>query len=619
LLGQVIVDGTCIARTDGAASYDSEMPLKAGDVFAGYAILRVLAADGMGMVYLAQHPRLPRKSALRVLSIDLTADQRYRQQFQRSADVAVTLSHPNIPRIHDRGEYESQFWISMDYVDGRDAAQSLREHFPTGISPHEVLEIVTAVASALDYAHQHAVLHGDVKPANIVLAHPDSDARHVFLVDLGTARRAADATVAYPAPEQLVGERVDRRVDQYALACTAFELLTGSPPADIVHGRIATPPRLSDIRPEYARLDPTFAKAMANNPTDRFPRCQDFSRALQRELTPAPVRAHDADLQPQAPPPATAAPPLPPAPTPHRSRWRPRIVIPALVAILLVAAAAAAAGIQMFDKPTRPTFDGTFTATFGPASTFTGESVGGEQQELTWAVRSACGESGCVATASVIGGETYFASNFVFDNIDGRWIAANVSSGVCDEIDTEVWEFFSLQPQTDGSLAGEYSTLSSQGCTSKQAVTFTRAGDAGPGSEVTDPANQPPHALSPAQALHGRYVHTLTYTTGQSSRYSVVAQTNCLRTGDRCATLLYSQDRVQVLIFENGQWTWTDSDDGTCTNGLGEFSDEVRAEYPLPQPPQHPIELLGGRGHYERTNACPFSGDFSSSFQRTGD
>ena len=104
------------------------MPLVEGDVFAGYTILRSLGAGGMGEVYLVQHPRLPRREALKVLRAELTSDHEYRERFDREAAIVATLWHPNIVALHDRGEFDGQLWISMDFVDGTDAARLLRDH-----------------------------------------------------------------------------------------------------------------------------------------------------------------------------------------------------------------------------------------------------------------------------------------------------------------------------------------------------------------------------------------------------------------------------------------------------------------------------------------------------------
>src|SRR5215475_5732382 len=94
------------------------MPLADGQVYAGYTILRKLGEGGMGMVYLAQHPRLPRRDALKVLPAALTVDDEYRRRFNRESEIAATLWHPHIVEVHDRGELEGRLWISMDYVDG---------------------------------------------------------------------------------------------------------------------------------------------------------------------------------------------------------------------------------------------------------------------------------------------------------------------------------------------------------------------------------------------------------------------------------------------------------------------------------------------------------------------
>src|SRR6185312_2526010 len=151
--------------------------------------------------------------------------------------------HPHIVSVHDRGEYEGQLWISMDFVDGLDAARLLASRFPAGMPTDQVVRVVTAVASALDYAHKQGLLHRDVKPANIMLTHfdddDDDDERRILLADFGIARNLDDisgltatnmtvGTVAYSAPEQLMGEDIDGRADQYSLAATAYHVLTGS-------------------------------------------------------------------------------------------------------------------------------------------------------------------------------------------------------------------------------------------------------------------------------------------------------------------------------------------------------------------------------------------------------
>ncbi len=170
------------------------MSLAAGQMFAGYAILRRLGSGAMGEVYLVEHPRLPRRDALKVLAQQVSTDPTYRERFNREAQNAATLSHPHIVAVYDRGEYEGQLWISMGYVEGTDAASLLEERYRHGMPPDEVVRIVTAVADALDYAHQRQLLHRDVKPANILLAELDSGGWRAMLADFGIARRVDDSS-----------------------------------------------------------------------------------------------------------------------------------------------------------------------------------------------------------------------------------------------------------------------------------------------------------------------------------------------------------------------------------------------------------------------------------------
>lgn len=276
------------------------MPFKNGEVFAGYVIERLLGTGGMGEVYLAQHPRLPRHDALKVLSLAATADQEFQARFKREAELAATLWHPHIVGVLDRGEFNGRLWISMEYVDGMDAGQLVRDRYPDGMSEQDVTEIVTAVADALDFGHDRRLLHRDVKPENILVAAADGHRRRVLLTDFGIARKIDDVsnlteanvavgTISYVAPEQLLGKSLDGRADQYALAATTFFLLTGAPPFQdsnravvLSHHLNSPPPRISERRPELAHLDAVLAKALAKDPNKRYPTCAEFARALSQ-------------------------------------------------------------------------------------------------------------------------------------------------------------------------------------------------------------------------------------------------------------------------------------------------------------------------------------------------
>jgi serine/threonine-protein kinase len=641
------------------------MPLAVGEVFAGYTILRVLGAGAMGTVYLVQHPRLPRHDALKVLSADLTADPQYRARFVREADIAASLSHPNILGIHDRGESDGQFWISMDYVSGTDAARLLRKRYPHGMPVSLAMQIITAVGSALDHAHQRGLLHRDVKPANILIADPGSEAQRVFLADFGIARPVDDTagltatnvaigTVAYAAPEQLMGEPIDGRADQYALACTAFHLLTGAQPYDFSSAAVvitkhvmAPPPPIGQRRPELAVLEPVFARAMAKKPAERFPRCQEFTAQLQRGLDwgagatrPAPPPIHLPNAQdtqmaatgyaPFRPP---GLPPLPPAG--KRLGRRPRVLVAALVAAVLLIGGGIFAAVKLsgHHNPTAsapssaapPTTTGPFTGTYrgdyDPATDgLDGKPIEGDKPAtITWGVRSVCRPTGCVATASRLGGDTTAPSTMVFDDVGGHWVAVGLRTDTCGGANAEFWVVMILQPRPDSTLAGEFSKTSASRCAVKRAVTFTRTGDVDVNS-VSDPASQPPRVASPAEALHGRYHETRTSVGGGSTGGSNWAvRTDCLRTGERCMSVFHSPPvNVLPMVFGSGNWILALEWDEKCP--AGDMSHVKRnAEFSLPQPPQDPIPLLTGRGHQEQTGSCVLSAEIDEKFERTGD
>ena len=359
------VSGTPVILEDGEigmpsgnwpAGYDPTVGLTAGEHFAGFRIIRPLGAGGMGEVYLVAHPRLPRQEALKVLSPELSADPGYRQRFASEADLAARLWHPNIVEVRDRGDADGQLWISMAYVDGHDAARLLAQKYPAGMPAEQVIPVVAAVASALDYAQGKGTLHRDVKPANIFVSSATSSAEsRVLLGDFGIARDLADpagmtatgmtlGTLAYSAPEQLNGYPLDGRADQYALAATTHHLLTGAPlfavtnpVAAISRHLSAAPPKVSATHPELAPVDDVLAKALSKNPTDRYPRCADFAQALAAAATGSPsVISPNAPTQqaPVSPPSAAPAVTAPPA-----RGQQPRWILPAAlgaVAALIV-------------------------------------------------------------------------------------------------------------------------------------------------------------------------------------------------------------------------------------------------------------------------------------------
>lgn len=300
--------------------------LQTGASFAGYHLEGVLGQGGMGTVYLAKHPRLPRSVALKVLNREFSADHELQRRFEREADVVAQLDHPGIVGIFDRGTDDGYLWIAMQCVRGTDAATWDARAYPADVTAR----LIGETASALDYANQHGVLHRDVKPGNIVIADPEHgrDIRAI-LTDFGIARVATantqltatgtfTATLAYASPEQLSGEVVDHRSDQYSLACTLFAMYAGHPPytatnpGQVVAGHLSQPvPRLTALRPDLPpAVDAVIARAMAKRRDERFSSATEFTTAVSDALEGRHVAA-----------------PLPsPSPQPHVSdghAWQP--------------------------------------------------------------------------------------------------------------------------------------------------------------------------------------------------------------------------------------------------------------------------------------------------------
>ncbi|GAB3022307.1 serine/threonine-protein kinase [Mycobacterium bourgelatii] len=607
------------------------MSLEVGQEFAGYTIVRKLGAGGMGAVYLARHPRLPREDALKVLPADVTNDPHYRARFEREAEIAAALSHPSIVGIHDRGEYEGRLWISMDYVDGTDAAELLATRYTGGMPVDEVVAIITAVASALDYAHHRGLLHRDVKPANILLTQPDGQPRRVFLADFGIARRMDDAarltqtnmavgTAAYAAPEQLMGESLDGRADQYALACTAFHLLTGTRPysdsnlAVVISQQVtAPPPSIAARRPELAALDPVFATAMAKHSAQRFASCQEFAQQLEQYLTDASYVFE------------TRAAPVVTVPEADGRRRRSPLLVGALAAVvLLVVAVGIFAGVALTQQqgPTATAsgpLAGTYRADFGPTIGLDAPpSLGTTALTATYGLRSVCETGGCVATATRRGGAQLGPAALVFDQIGGRWVFVAVDPGQCEGAAADSWQVMTLQPGSDGTLSGEYTTNTGGSCVERRTVTFTRIGDADL-NDISDPARQPKRVVSPAEALRGHYHLTRTFTDGSPPlQASLAGTTYCLRTGDRCTSFLHDAFGGLPMVFADGVWTYAIQREDTCPTSGANAQVQVTGQFSVPQVPQDPITTLSGHGHQSISDSCGDS-DFDETLTRTGD
>jgi serine/threonine protein kinase len=332
-----------------------------GTEVAGFRIESVLGRGGMSVVYIAEQIRLGRKVALKVLTTELAWDEQFRERFVRESHIAAAIDHPNIIPIYDAGEAEGLLYIAMRFVQGPDLKEILKRG---NVGLGRTIFLIEQLASALDSAHTHSLVHRDVKPGNILL---EESTDHVYLTDFGVAKQTTArgltstghflGTVDYAAPEQIEGGPVDARTDVYALGCVLYECLTGSPPFSqgtehaVLHAHLVDPPpSLSRVRPELPlAFDGVIATAMAKDPDERYGSCGELARAARNAASGAARRADG------GPPPAPtiASPPGPATPPPAVPSPGPDTPIPAPAA----AAAAASAATPPTLPPQEPVTD----------------------------------------------------------------------------------------------------------------------------------------------------------------------------------------------------------------------------------------------------------------------
>ena len=303
---------------------------------AGYRLEEQIGRGGMSVVFRARDERLGRLVALKIMAPGLAADEAFRRRFIRESRAAAAVDDPHIIPIYQAGAADGLLYIAMRYVAGGDMRSLLRHQGP--LPPARAVVIVSAVASALDAAHAAGLVHRDVNPANMLLDARADRPDHVYLSDFGLSKSwqgSAGATdsgiflgaLNYSSPEQLQGHPVDGRTDQYALACSAFELLTGEPPfrrdpsLAVVNAQVSTPPPLlSQWLPELdPAVDEVFARALATTAGERYDSCEEFAHALGGALGLAPDGHHGPGLHPPGSVPTVAAAELARRPRPSGS------------------------------------------------------------------------------------------------------------------------------------------------------------------------------------------------------------------------------------------------------------------------------------------------------------
>jgi streptogramin lyase/predicted Ser/Thr protein kinase len=268
-----------------------------GTELGGYRIERVIGRGGMSSVYLAEHTRLGRMVALKLLSPELAGSERFRDRFLRESKLAASLDHPNIVPIYDADEVGDVLFIAMRYVEGSDLKEAIRAG--GRLDAVRTAAIVGQIASALDAAHTHGLVHRDVKPGNVLLTPED----HVYVSDFGLTKRALSVsgltatgqlvgTIDYVAPEHIRGDVVDGRADVYSLGCVIVECLTGHVPypRDLEVGVLwahveEPPPTVTGERPDLpAEVDDVVSSAMAKDPNARTATAGQVASGLRSAL-----------------------------------------------------------------------------------------------------------------------------------------------------------------------------------------------------------------------------------------------------------------------------------------------------------------------------------------------
>ena len=284
---------------------------------AGYRLDGNVGQGSRAVVYLARD-EMRRRVALKVMTPELARDTGFRTRMIGESRTAATLGHPHIVPVFEADEADGILYVAMRYVTGGDARSLLSRHGPLPLG--YAWRIVAQIASALDAAHAHGVIHRDVRPANILLDGDDGGDRaaggHAYLSDFGMSQIfppgqviAADQAAGmldYLAPEQIEGRAAHGRTDQYSLACAGFEFLCGTPPfgpdqgQTLMYAQIyADPPAASARRAGIsAAVDSVLATALAKDPADRYPSCGRFAEELRAALRLRPGEPADPPRSP---------------------------------------------------------------------------------------------------------------------------------------------------------------------------------------------------------------------------------------------------------------------------------------------------------------------------------
>ena len=267
-----------------------------------YRVKRLIGEGGMGRVYLAEHERMGRMSAVKVMSAALASTPEAISRFNREAANASRIHQPNVAAIYDFGETaDGILYLAMEYVEGETLSAVMSREGP--LAPARAAALASQVADGLQAAHHLGIVHRDLKPDNILVTRHDDGREWLKIVDFGIAKqtRQNDQTVTslgvaigtpeYMSPEQIAGEALDARTDLYSLGLVLFAMLTGQPPhpamtskQSMVHRLTARPRTLAEVAPGRAwppRLQKALDRALAPEPDDRYGSVIEFARDVQ--------------------------------------------------------------------------------------------------------------------------------------------------------------------------------------------------------------------------------------------------------------------------------------------------------------------------------------------------
>ena len=301
---RILEFGDCISVGKCEYIFTAESGDKSlGDLLSKYELDGRIGQGGMGIVYKALQRSMDRIVALKILAPKFSAKSSFIDQFIREARAAGALNHPNIIQVHDVGTENGVHYFSMEYVDGPTCLHVLRNE--GCLSPGQALEIIRQTAKALDYAHEHKLIHRDIKPDNIMLANGDT----VKLADLGISKTFDEiehddskkivGTPHYIAPEAAKGQKIDHRVDIYSLGATLYHMLSGqtpyqgNAPTDILKQLLKEKPTdIQELNPEIPDSVATvLEKMMAKDPNDRYGSAMDLIKDVEQVQNSGDVEA----------------------------------------------------------------------------------------------------------------------------------------------------------------------------------------------------------------------------------------------------------------------------------------------------------------------------------------